>query len=264
MVVKTAIALLLTASLAGGVVYFGTQDDGAQTGEIALNDHPHKKVVDSEQSSQNNDETLSQGITDDETSEVSDENDNVINRLLGRTDDQEDQDQSVAEAITDETSAIINEIEPEAAQDQTSEQFEPALDPELESVDPETEIQSNNGRLLNDSNFGGLKNKSELVELVQKQILKIDSPEIKDQAYFDLVLYAVENGMYSTAMNAVLSIEKKEYRDSARGEYALGLIEDGRVEEAFKALEQIETENLKDVLQLKAVQALIGLNNPTP
>lgn len=45
MIFKTAIALLLTASLAGSAVYFGTQSEGEQNGAVSLGQHPHVDKV---------------------------------------------------------------------------------------------------------------------------------------------------------------------------------------------------------------------------
>lgn len=260
MIIKTAIALVLTASLAGGAVYFGTQDESADIGAVELSDHPHNNVEDM------SDNEL---VEDAPMESSSEESSSAIDRLLGRSEQEELEPAAGPASKIEETSGLIEEEEIKDDMQETAliedlEQTEQSSEPALEVVDAESEIRANNGTAFEENNFVELKDKSELVELVKKEILKIESPEMKDQAYFDLVLYAIENDMYSTAANGILSIEKQEYRDSARGEYALGLIEDGQVQEAFKALEQIETENLKDVLQLKAIQALIAPKNPKP
>ena len=246
MIIKTAIALVLTASLAGGAVYYGTQD-GVANGEVALDEHPHKKL----ETSTDDDGVENEDVQASDTEGMEEASVSTIDRLLNRDISSEADEISEVEEDTEiETTTTKTTITETVETDEDVQTFE--------SIDAQESIQSNSSVALSENNFVDLNDKEEFIDLVLKKIEKIESSEIKDQAQFDLITYALKNQMYSRAADSIMKIENPSFRDKARGEYALGLVENNQVQAAFEVLEDVETDELRDVLKLKTIQAMIG------
>jgi N-acetyl-gamma-glutamylphosphate reductase len=133
MIIKTAIALILTASLAGGVVYFGTQGETGQNGEVSLGNHPHKQVNDAE--------TADVAEAPEKYEEPSSSG-NIIERLISRENDESKPDSNAQDEDVKEV-AIENDLEtPEVEQEQR-----------IEVIDVQPDLRANNGTALEKNNF---------------------------------------------------------------------------------------------------------------
>ncbi len=81
---------------------------------------------------------------------------------------------------------------------------------------------------------------------------------MKDRAYLDLSDYATNKGLFDDAQRAALKINQPELRDTARSRIAMGMARYGMSDEAFSLIEQVEIQELRDVMRLQVIEALLG------
>jgi len=96
------------------------------------------------------------------------------------------------------------------------------------------------------------------IRVVFKEAENIEQPDLKDRAYLDLADYATSKGLFEEAERAALKIGQVELRDTARSRIAMGLARYGYSDEAFALIEQVEVEELRDVMRLQVIEALLG------
>ena len=101
------------------------------------------------------------------------------------------------------------------------------------------------------------------LKVAQDQIGLIDQTPLKDQAILSVVDFAVSEGLYSEAEQAVSDISQADLRDSARSRIANGYAKIGHAEDAFRLIDDIEVEALRDAMRVRAIKALIGTENLT-
>jgi len=119
---------------------------------------------------------------------------------------------------------------------------EPVAEPAPEPI-PELEIDIDQLRVI------GLA--------VMAQADKMSSDDLKDQAYLDIVNYAVKHEFSEIADVAMTKIKQIELRDTARSQIAIALALQGRSQEAFDVIDQVEIDALRDVMRLQVIEALI-------
>lgn len=93
--------------------------------------------------------------------------------------------------------------------------------------------------------------------MASQQSKLIEQSELKDQAVIDMIDFALANGLYQDAENAVKGINQPELRDTARSRIAVSYALQGRSQEAFRMIEKVEVEALRDVMRLQTIQAMI-------
>ena len=262
MIIKTAIALFLTASLAGSAVYFGTQNETDLTDEVRLGEHPHKTIDDQDVDAEEPLQSLSPELAEESVNSNSEET--VIDRLLKRRSASDDtssssENESVEDApnagttsITETTTTTITEIV-EVPDDELDSNIEVIGEGEDSRIVSEAEDQMT----TQDIDFLNLDKVDRTISVVMAQIENIETTEIKDQAYFDVVTYALRHKKYANAGTAISKIGNMDFRDTARGQYAVALAKDGKTDEAFALLEDLEVDELRDVLRLKVIEAMI-------
>ncbi len=96
------------------------------------------------------------------------------------------------------------------------------------------------------------------IRVVFKEAENITQPDLRDRAYLDLADYATNKGMFKQAERAALKIKQIELRDTARSRIAMGLARFGHSDDAFALIEQVEVEELRDVMRLQVIEALLG------
>ncbi len=96
------------------------------------------------------------------------------------------------------------------------------------------------------------------IRVVFKEAQNISQPDLRDRAYLDLTDYATNKGMFKQAERAALKIQQVELRDTARSRIAMGLARFGHSDDAFALIEQVEVEELRDVMRLQVIEALLG------
>lgn len=89
------------------------------------------------------------------------------------------------------------------------------------------------------------------------QVENIETPELKDRAYMAIVDYAVMHKYYGRAKQALGKIRQTELRDTARSRVAIALAKAGKSDAAFEMVEAVEVEELRDVIRLQTIEAMI-------
>lgn len=92
---------------------------------------------------------------------------------------------------------------------------------------------------------------------VTEQAKQIRQPDLRDRAYLDIVDFAVSNGLYTAAINAIGEIRQVELRDTARSRIAIAYAVGGDTRSAFTLIDQVEVDELQDVLRLQVIEAVI-------
>jgi len=99
------------------------------------------------------------------------------------------------------------------------------------------------------------------IEVVFEQAENITQPDLRDRAYLDLADYATSKGLFDSAQEAALKINQVELRDTARSRIAMGMARYGKSDEAFALIEAVEVDELRDVMRLQVIEALLGTDN---
>jgi len=97
----------------------------------------------------------------------------------------------------------------------------------------------------------------QIMPMVMEQAEKINTVEIKDQAYLDVVSFSVSQRQYNFADAALQNISQAELRDTARSQIAIAMAIEGRALEAFDIIDTVEIDALRDVMRLQVIEALI-------
>ena len=96
-----------------------------------------------------------------------------------------------------------------------------------------------------------------IMPMLMMEAEKINTVEIKDQAYLDVVSFSVSQRQYNFADKALQKISQTELRDTARSRIAIAMAMDGRAAEAFDIIDTVEIEALRDVMRLQVIETLI-------
>lgn len=96
------------------------------------------------------------------------------------------------------------------------------------------------------------------IDTVFTQAEAIEQVDLRDRAYLDLTDYATNKGMFEDAQKAALLIQQPELRDTARSRIAMGMARYGLSDEAFALIEDVEIRELRDVMRLQVIEALLG------
>lgn len=97
---------------------------------------------------------------------------------------------------------------------------------------------------------------------VMEQAELIKQPDLRDRAYLDVVDFAVINGLFTPANKAMALINQVELRDTARSRMAMALARSGDSDGAFKLIDGVEVNELRDIMRLQVIEALIALEPP--
>ena len=103
-----------------------------------------------------------------------------------------------------------------------------------------------------------------LMPVIMQQIDKMKDAGTKDQAYFDVVAFAVSQRQYKYADAAMREIKQMELRETARSKIAVALALDGRADDAFEVIDAVSDESLRDFMRLQVIEALIVPQNLPP
>jgi hypothetical protein len=200
MIVKTVLAFIVTASLAGGVVYYGTQSIEDTTDDVA-----------------GNDAATEQNIT----------------------------------AIQNQLSASLNEIEPAASDDIGDETGDEAG---AFSATTETTTTITTTETITDDRIEQL----DAFEFSVDQAELLTDVQLKDQAYLNIITYALEREMYGEVDQLLGKIQQAGMRDVARGQIAATLTKHGYVNEALEFIDTAEIEKSRDQIRSQIISSLLA------
>ncbi|MEE9346851.1 MAG: hypothetical protein V3U82_01560 [Robiginitomaculum sp.] len=96
-----------------------------------------------------------------------------------------------------------------------------------------------------------------VLDRVMSEAAKIRSGDLRDQAYLDIVEYALEHKDFGAAMLALETLDQPQIRDTARSKMAVKYAQLGQRDDAFALIEEVEIEELRDFMRLQVIEALI-------
>lgn len=96
-----------------------------------------------------------------------------------------------------------------------------------------------------------------LIEQILAQAERIENPDLRDQAYLDLVDFSLSRGKFDVAKAAMTKLAQIELRDNARGRIGEAYARAGDSEAAFAMIDEVEIEDFRDFQRLRVIQALI-------
>lgn len=290
MVMKIFAAATCVAAMAGGMVYFGGQPtDGSGSVRIESNATDGVEISDTNK-------IVSRYITTETTETVTEHesgfedvegNPYVVDasehphppKRKNKTDSKEneaeiiDPEQILPEPAEAETEALIEEAEASERDgnletEQTVEEIEivefvePGRMRDNDKIEMAEETRSaeprrrRKPRLTNNSDANDPA--MQRINVVFEQAENIRQPDLRDRAYLDLSDYATSKGLFGEAEKAALKIRQVELRDTARSRIAMGLARYGKSDEAFDLIEDVEVQELRDVMRLQVIEALLG------
>ena len=184
MIFKTLLAILITAAVAAGAVYFGSMPNITRNDRASVS-IPSSKIP-----------------TSSKTRQTS------IQKLLNRNADRVD----------------VHNDSPKAVQ--------------------------KNKYIRNNSN------PAKTFDILMMQAKRITEITLQDQAYVDVVHYALRANLFDEAQEAMLKIRQPELRDTSRGQMGIVIARQGQHKRAFAIIDQVETDGLRDVLRLQIIEAI--------
>ena len=96
-----------------------------------------------------------------------------------------------------------------------------------------------------------------LVDQILAQAEQIENPDLRDQAYLDLVDYSLRESNFDMAKLAMTKLQQIELRDNARGRIAESYARAGNSAAAFAMIDDVEIEEFRDFTRLRVIQAFI-------
>lgn len=92
---------------------------------------------------------------------------------------------------------------------------------------------------------------------VMEQAEKMTQKDIKDRVYFDVVDYALSENLFTAAGSAMELITQPGLRDTARANIAVAFAKQGDADTAFEMIDAVEVDELRDVMRLQVIEALL-------
>jgi hypothetical protein len=99
---------------------------------------------------------------------------------------------------------------------------------------------------------------SDKINTVLYQAEFIQQAELRDRAYLDVVDFALASDLFSSAKEATQKIEQIELRDTARSRIGVAYALKGDSDAAFAQINAVEVDELRDVMRLQVIEALIS------
>lgn len=98
----------------------------------------------------------------------------------------------------------------------------------------------------------------EIINIVMTEAGNIKKPELRDQAYFEIVDYALGQGNFVDAETALKKIEQVELRYTAKSRIAVAFAQKGLSGMAFKIISSVDEPELRDFMRLQVIEAMIA------
>lgn len=277
MVMKTFIFATCAALFAGGVVYFGT--DAAETsGSAKIEsvqtdsvDTGPKNIISRYIGEDDADEPSSDAVLEGNpyAVEASEEHphpplkiEEALNRkndVVAKKDDGQITGTDVEEIELERQSEIV-ETEPAIKQREIVQTSSNLPQIQQTEADPRVAKRRKPTKRVQKRQLENLSDDpAQLrIDAVFEQAEIIMQPDLRDRAYLDLVDYATSKGMFGEAKKAAMKIQQIELRDTARSRIAMGLARFGKSDDAFALIEEVEIDELRDVMRVQVIEALLG------
>lgn len=273
MVFKTIVASIIAALLAGGVVYFGMPGEPLGNGSVSLRT-----------SSQTAPQTPPED-TDAQTSQAQTETPNTKTQREERLIDKYVTGPLRKIIRPDPNAQPQRRTQPLSRNRKSVAQIAESANTETAEAQPETPTEApsrtertqsteradapryyvlENGELREIEVLPGPTTEDAVnpdasyrILTVTEQAKQIDASELRDRAFLDIVDYAVSEQLYTAGVSAMEEINQVELRDTARSRIAIAYARSGDSRAAFGLIDDVEVDELRDVLRLQVIEAMI-------
>jgi len=96
------------------------------------------------------------------------------------------------------------------------------------------------------------------IDIIMREAEEIESTDLRDRAYLNVVDYALMHGYFGKAKAALAKISQPELRETARSRIAVNYAGTGNPEAAFDLVDSVEMTDFKDAMRIQIIEALIA------
>ena len=96
------------------------------------------------------------------------------------------------------------------------------------------------------------------IGIIMREAEEIGSTDLRDRAYLNVVDYALMHGYFGKAKAALAKISQPEIRETARSRIAVKYAGTGNPEAAFDLVDNVEMTDFKDAMRIQIIEALIA------
>lgn len=93
-------------------------------------------------------------------------------------------------------------------------------------------------------------------ETLMREVENIEREDLHDQAYFEIVNFAIYNGLFEEALRAHGKISQTELAYTARGQIAVAYAKNGQAELAFATIDKVADAQLRDFMRLQVIESM--------
>lgn len=118
--------------------------------------------------------------------------------------------------------------------------------------------------VLSDRTDPAARDQNSVITTVMKQAASISKPELRDQAYFEIVDYALMQNDFTAAEEALSNIVQEDINYTAKSRIAVAFAQRGMAGMAFATIDSVDDAELRDFMRLQVIQALVSPQNLPP
>lgn len=96
------------------------------------------------------------------------------------------------------------------------------------------------------------------LEIIMREAAQIESTDLRDRAYLSAVDFALSHKYFGKAKEALEEISQPELRETARSRIGVHYAGSGNPEAAFDLVDSVEISDFKDAMRIQIIEALIA------
>ena len=96
------------------------------------------------------------------------------------------------------------------------------------------------------------------IGIIMREAAQIESTDLRDRAYLSAVDYALSHKYFGKAKEALEQISQPELRETARSRIGVHYAGTGNPEAAFDLVDSVEMKDFKDAMRIQIIEALIA------
>lgn len=104
----------------------------------------------------------------------------------------------------------------------------------------------------------GPASRDRILSVAFEEAGRITKPELRDQAYFGILEYALRQENFVEAEQALAKIEQVDMSYTAKSRIAVAFAQKGLSSMAFKTINSVEEPELRDFMRLQVIEAMIA------
>ncbi len=241
MVIKSLIIIVLTALISSGVVFYGGQawlspHNNGQTAKVVKISHPHGPTPAKKPTKPQEPKSPQTAMDDDPTGEHSMGEDNHAEDVSPKYQENPSGSDTIPEITIIETHTATKDTN--QAPDVTHTEYNELVNRIRITAQREKEDAQN------------------AIGILMDQATSISDENMQDQAYLDIVIYALRYGFIDDAKQAMQKINQVELKETARSRIAIALAQSGDIQAAFAVVDDVEIPDLKDVMRLQVIETI--------